>query len=243
MNTNNLKESFGTLSETINGLVLQGYVHDFNITDECIICRQTNETLSPDDFQIDKVYRFEGSSDPDYQSILYAISSLKHSLKGVLVNGYGISSNEDTSKLIEKLETNLPHSTIENKANDATPLRPEGNRVLNAQLVNMDVNKFIAQIKNEPTWKSSDRNSLTLFKSDTMRIVLMGLHENAELKEHKANGVISVQPVEGKIKFATAHESVELEKGKMIALEANILHSVKALKESFFLLTLAMNQK
>lgn len=93
MNTNELKESFGTLSETINGLIGVGYIHDFNIQEECIVCRQTNDTLSPDDFQIDKVYRFEGASNPDDQAILYAISSPNFKLKGTLVNGYGMSND------------------------------------------------------------------------------------------------------------------------------------------------------
>ena len=70
-----LKESFGTLSETINALYSLGYNHDFNISDECVVCHQANITLSPNDFQIDKVYRFEGASNPDDQSILFAISS------------------------------------------------------------------------------------------------------------------------------------------------------------------------
>lgn len=104
MNKSNLNESFGTLSETINALIKLGYNHDFNIKEECIVCCKTNVSLSPDDFQIDKAYRFEGTSDPDYQSILYAISSPKFSMKGVLVNGYGISSDDETSKIIEKLE-------------------------------------------------------------------------------------------------------------------------------------------
>jgi hypothetical protein len=106
MNTNQLQESYGTLSETINALILIGYIHDFNIQEECITCRQTKDTLSPKDFKIDKVYRFEGASNPDDQAILYAISSPKFSLKGTLVNGYGISSNLATAKLIELLETN-----------------------------------------------------------------------------------------------------------------------------------------
>lgn len=243
MDKMNLEENYGTLSETINGLVKLGYNHDFNIQEECIVCRQTNSTLSPKDFKIDKTYRFEGASDPDYQSILYAISSDKFSLKGLLVNGYGISSEESTSKLIEKLQTNTARNTMENKSNESTPQRPEGTRVLNAQLVEIDLNKFITQIQNEATWKNSDRNSVTIFKSEKMRIVLMGLHENAELKAHKANGVISVQTLEGKINFVTENQNVIIEKGQMIALEENITHSVTALKESFFLLTLAMNQK
>ncbi len=243
MNEINLKESFGTLSETINGLIKSGYTHDFNIMNDCIVCHQTNLILSPDDFQIDKVYRFEGASDPDCQSILYAISSIKNDVKGTLVNGYGISADEATSKLIEKLRTNDTDIAVENKSTESTPLRPEGERVLNAPLVEMNLNQFIGQIKDETTWKDSDRNSVTIFKSETMRIVLIGLRGNAELKPHQANGVISVQVLEGKINFIAEQQSSLIEKGQMIALQENITHSVMALTDSFFLLTLAMNNK
>jgi hypothetical protein len=104
-----MNENFGTLSETINGLIKLGYSHDFNIQEECLVCHQKNIILSPDDFQIDNVYRFEGASDPEDQSILYAISSTRFDIKGILVNGYGISSDETSSKLIEKLQTNKVH--------------------------------------------------------------------------------------------------------------------------------------
>lgn len=243
MSDANLRESFGTLSETVNGLVKLGYNHDFNIQEDCLVCHQKNNTLSPSDFQIDKVYRFEGASNPEDESILYAISSTKFNMKGTLVNGYGISSDETFSKLIEKLQPNKTLLSMENKSLDATSQRPEGNRVLNAQLVELNLNEFIDQLKNETTWADSDRNSVTIFKSETMRIVLMGLHQNAELIPHKANGVISVQVLEGKIKFDTEEKSSLIEKGQMIALQENISHSVIALTESFFLLTLAMNNK
>lgn len=132
---------------------------------------------------------------------------------------------------------------MENKSNDATPQRPEGERVLNASLVEMNLQEFIKQIKTETTWTDSDRNSITIFKSETMRIVIIGLHKNAELKPHKANGVISVQVLEGNINFMADQQSSLMEKGQMIALQGNITHSVKALTESFFLLTLAINKE
>ena len=40
---------------------------------------------------------------------------------------------------------------MKNKSNEATPLRPEGDRMLNAPLVEMDLNNFIVQIKHEIT--------------------------------------------------------------------------------------------
>jgi len=57
-----MNESFGTLSETVNGLIKLGYTLDFNVHEECIVCHQSNIILPPEDFQIDKVYRFEGAS-------------------------------------------------------------------------------------------------------------------------------------------------------------------------------------
>ena len=131
---------------------------------------------------------------------------------------------------------------MKSKSNDATSQRPEGNRVLNAQLVEMDLQSIIIQIKGESTWAESDRNSVTIFKSETMRIVLIGLHKDAELKPHTAKGVISVQVLEGKINFVTEQQTSLVEKGQMIALQENVSHSVLALEDAFFLLTLAMTK-
>ena len=99
-----MNESYGTLSETINGLRKQGYVLDFNIRRDHLICHQTQTILSPDDFEIDKIYRFEGESNPDDESILYAISSPKYGVKGLLVNGYCISADDISEELIAKLK-------------------------------------------------------------------------------------------------------------------------------------------
>jgi quercetin dioxygenase-like cupin family protein len=132
---------------------------------------------------------------------------------------------------------------MENKYNDSTPQRPDGERILNADLVQMDLNQFVLQIKGESTWLESDRNSMTIFKSDILTIVLLGLHQNAEMKTHQANGVISVQVLQGRIKFTTEEKTVSLEKGQMIALHENIPHSVMALEETFFLLTIAMTKQ
>ena len=129
---------------------------------------------------------------------------------------------------------------MENKSNEATPKRPEGDRLLDAPLVTMDLNHLMEQVRNEPSWKYSDRNSITIYKSENMRVVLIGLHQNAELKTHTANGIINVQVLEGHIKFTTEQQVTELEKGQMLALKKQLPHSVFALKETFFLLTMAM---
>jgi quercetin dioxygenase-like cupin family protein len=129
---------------------------------------------------------------------------------------------------------------MEPRSNEATPQRPEGDRTIDASLITMDLDRSIAQLRNEPSWKDSDRNSITLYKNDELRIVLLGLHEHAELKTHTAKGIINVQVLEGHIKFTTDQQVTELEKGQMLTLKKLIPHSVLALKESFFLLSIAM---
>ena len=105
-----MTENYGTLFQTINALKVDGYSLDFNIRQDRIVCHQTNTVLSPEDFEIDKLYRFEGASNPDDQSVLYAISSSKFGVKGLLVNGYGISADAATDAIIAKLKTHPKNS-------------------------------------------------------------------------------------------------------------------------------------
>jgi hypothetical protein len=97
-------EAFETVTETLNYLRTQGYTEDFNLDNDCIECGDGKHKITADEFTIDKVYRFEGDSDPADESIVYAISSDKYNLKGVLVNGYGISTDALTDEMIEKLK-------------------------------------------------------------------------------------------------------------------------------------------
>jgi quercetin dioxygenase-like cupin family protein len=128
---------------------------------------------------------------------------------------------------------------MEAKQNESTELRPEGGRVMDAAVVGIDIPQFMKEIKEEVAWKKNDRNAITVYKTDGMRIVLIALHEDAVMARHSANGILTVQVLEGEINFNTDHQSVVLKKGQMIALHKGELHSVAALKESVFLLTIA----
>ncbi len=127
---------------------------------------------------------------------------------------------------------------MDEKSNEATTLRPQGDRTMDAPLVTIDLSSFTKQIRGEKAWKDSDRNAITVFKTDGMRIVLIALHKDAEMKKHTADGMISIQVLEGQILFTTEEQSVELGQGEMLALHENVPHSVLAKKETIFLLTL-----
>lgn len=97
-------KSYTTLSETMNELRKQGYTEDFNLRQNCLECRNGQFQVFANDFKVDEYFRFEGESNPDDSSILYAISSDRYGLKGVLVNAYGIYSEPVTDAMLEKLD-------------------------------------------------------------------------------------------------------------------------------------------
>ena len=140
-------------------------------------------------------------------------------------------------------QENSNEKNIEIKYNEATPLRPEGERLIDAQMILMDLKDFQQKIKDEKAWEEGDRNAITLFKSDGMRVVLIALHKGSEMKPHTAPGIISVQVLEGKIDFHTDQQSATLSKGQMLTLHERIQHRVVAQEESTFLLTLATASK
>lgn len=242
-------DTMTTVSEVLDKLKKEGYNIDFNLDDNCLVCHGNSLRVFPDEFVVDKHFRFEGISDPGDAAVVYAISSSKHDVKGTLVDGYGIYSEEMTSDLIKALKEKVSEVPVEKpqaapdvKFNEATPQRPEGDRPLDAPLVEMDLSSFRRQIKEEQAWQNSDRNSITIFKKNSLRLVLIGLHQGAEMKSHTAPGIISVQVLEGKIKFKTEQQTAELSEGQMLALHSGIPHSVLAMEESVFLLTLAISK-
>ena len=95
-----------TLSEVTTLLKERGYNFDLTLKENYLECSGNFFKIFPGDFIVDKHYRFEGPSDPGDEAIVYAISSPKYNLKGVLVNGYGISSESITAAMIKALNEN-----------------------------------------------------------------------------------------------------------------------------------------
>jgi quercetin dioxygenase-like cupin family protein len=133
---------------------------------------------------------------------------------------------------------NKKQENMKVKYNESTDLRPEGGRLIDAPLVIIDIKENTKRLRNEPAWKNGDRNAMTLYKTNGMRIVLVALHEDTLMKKHTNDGIICVQVLEGEINFITDEQPVVLKKGQMITLHKGLAHSVAAIKESVFLLTL-----
>ena len=97
--------NYDTVTEAVNDLLKRGYTDNLGLDDDCIFCDEKDVSLNPDEFMIDEVYRFEGDTDPADETIVYAVSSHDHKIKGVLINAYGPYSDSFSNRMIEKLKT------------------------------------------------------------------------------------------------------------------------------------------
>lgn len=88
---------FSTLLECVTALEEQGYTDVFSLSEATL--DHGCESLDPSDFQVDSYHRFEGPTDPADMSVVYAVSSKKHGLKGLVIGAYG----SDTGDMVRKL--------------------------------------------------------------------------------------------------------------------------------------------
>jgi quercetin dioxygenase-like cupin family protein len=121
---------------------------------------------------------------------------------------------------------------------EATYNRPEGDREIDSPVLLIDIPDLSEQLKDENAWKENDRNSITVFKTGKMRIVLVALHKDATMKTERPENIFSLQVLKGKVKVTTEFTSTEVEKEKILALHEQIQYSITALKKSMFLLTI-----
>jgi len=95
-------KNYATLTEALDDLRRRGYTEDFNLKPTCLECAAKQVELHPDDFEIAEVYRFEGATNPDDSSVLYAIAG-QNGLKGVLVDAYGMYATSVSTDMLAKL--------------------------------------------------------------------------------------------------------------------------------------------
>ncbi len=93
---------FETLSEAMNDLKQRGYVYDFSLNPDAIECKSLSHSFGPADFHVDEIHRFEGKTNPDDSSILFAITSAS-GIKGLLVDAYGVYAASLNEEMIKRL--------------------------------------------------------------------------------------------------------------------------------------------
>jgi len=91
---------YKTMTEAVDGLLGRGFTTDFAVAKNGGELIAGNRSFQSDDLTIVEHHRFEGMSDPDDSSVVYALEAA-NGLKGVLVDAYGAYSNWKTGALLK----------------------------------------------------------------------------------------------------------------------------------------------
>lgn len=95
-------KTYDTLVEALDDLKRRGYTEDFNLHPHCLECKSLELQLHPENFKVDEFYRFEGMTNPDDNSVLFAISS--EGIKGTFLDAYGVYAENLTPEMRTKLK-------------------------------------------------------------------------------------------------------------------------------------------
>ena len=96
-------KTYNNLVDASNDLMKRGYTENLTLDGETVDDKTRNVKMKAEDFEIDEFYRFEGESNPSDMSIIYAVTSAKYNLKGILVNAFGTYADDSTSAVKAKL--------------------------------------------------------------------------------------------------------------------------------------------
>jgi quercetin dioxygenase-like cupin family protein len=86
---------------------------------------------------------------------------------------------------------------------------------------------------------ASGRRAMTLIKTPSLRVVLITMRAGAELNEHAAPGPIVIQPLRGRFAVLVNGDPREIAVGTLLGVEGGIRHTVRAIEDGAFLLTIA----
>lgn len=121
---------------------------------------------------------------------------------------------------------------MDTKYNESTPNRPKGERVLDAPFVLMDIPAFTEQIRGEKAWQENDRNGITVFKSDSLTIVISMLKAGAQIKDSPETELLVASLLNGEAKFITHdNEEVLLNEKQSVVFHRGMLKYIEAVSE------------
>jgi quercetin dioxygenase-like cupin family protein len=107
-------------------------------------------------------------------------------------------------------------------------------------LLHFDLDRELQQLRREDSWqRETGRSSKTLAKHPDFRIVLILMKGGTRMRQHRAEGRISIQQLKGQVCIHLADRKVNVSAGQLLVLDCGVLHDVEALEESALLLTIS----
>jgi len=93
---------YQTLAGAIDDLARRGFTESLAVVGNELRVTKTQKIFRPDEVVIREYRRFEGVSDPDDMSIVYAMET-EGGIRGTLVDAYGVYADPAVSAFLSKV--------------------------------------------------------------------------------------------------------------------------------------------
>ena len=113
---------------------------------------------------------------------------------------------------------------------------PEERLAAPVQLVNLA--EAGARLRAEPHAPVSGHRQIAVFRHGPVTLLLFRFEPDGLLREHRAEGVVTIHVLSGRLVVIADDEAHQLEAGQLLGLAPGVSHSVRATATSEMLLTI-----
>ncbi len=104
--------------------------------------------------------------------------------------------------------------------------------------VTHDLAEELFHFANHKPWQSGLFSKL-LVKADDLRVLLIAMDVGATMKEHHADGTITIHVLQGGLRLRVQEKPQDLQSGQILTLAPGIQHDIEARDDSAFLVTIS----
>lgn len=99
----------------------------------------------------------------------------------------------------------------------------------------------VEALRQEEGWRKTGHSAKTLVKHAGLRIVLITLKQGTRIKEHQAEGTVSIHSISGRLQLHVDEQTLDVPTGGLLVLERGFAHDVEALEDSTFVLSVVFD--
>ena len=100
-----------------------------------------------------------------------------------------------------------------------------------------DLRQTASTLQEEAHASQQGHRQISIFHRDNVTMVLFVFEAGGTMREHRANGLVTIQILDGALSVTTPQSTYDLQSGQILALDANVPHSLQATALTQMLLT------
>ena len=93
---------YSSEAPAIRTLERKGFAEPFSVTGDSLVLSGGGRKFRPEELRLKDYFRFEGTSDPDDMSIIYALEAMDGT-RGYLVNAFGVYADPSVNDLVRRI--------------------------------------------------------------------------------------------------------------------------------------------